>query len=252
MAIVLAALCGGVVWLVWPRDITPISESEAVAEFREAAATGATPDARATDIPKPGVYRYAATGTERVKFSVLPAQVRPIPAVITALVTDANGECFAFTINYFAEHTEDMRYCATRTDELRRDRERKHQTVSAVATTSSITCTPTTIVRPRPGSHPVDCRMTLAGAPIDVNLRLVGRIEQHARRSVRLAGTTMPITPVTLTFDVTGDLHGQWTESLWFSDTHLPVRIDRDLALDGVASFSEDSTITLQRSSPAT
>ncbi len=50
---------------------------------------------------------------------------------------------------------------------------------------------------------------------------------------------------------VTGDLTGTWDETTWWTDEHLPVRIERTLDLSGPATFSETSKLQLTSLTPA-
>ena len=247
--VLLLAVVGVVAWFVWPRSITPVSENTAVEDFREHT-TGTTDLGGA--IPDVGVYTYAGTGDERIKFGPLPTQVRRIPATVTGIVVASGDRCFTLTVNYFVQHTEDTRYCVTGQGALRIDQQVKHQDVASFSVTSTMTCDPSVLLPDSPGDAPLDCHLTLTGAPADISMDLVGHARRGPDRSVRIGTRTVTIAPVTMTLDITGSLTGHWIETTWFTPRHLPARIDRDFALTGPATFSERSTLTLRELTPTT
>src|SRR5690606_4553356 len=86
---VVVVVAAAVAFLLWPRGTTEISGKDAVEDFREKKSTDTTAtDGQGTGTPTPGVYTYSAEGQERVKLGPLPAQDRPLPATVTAVVTD--------------------------------------------------------------------------------------------------------------------------------------------------------------------
>lgn len=86
------------------------------------------------------------------------------------------------------------------------------------------------------------------GGPKQLTAELTGTSTWTRRVTVELGdGTPVDTTEVDLSFEVTGDLTGTWRERVWLAgDDALPVRITRDLDLDGLAAFTEhrDSTLT--------
>lgn len=250
--VLVIALAGAVAWFVWPRGTTPLSEDEAVDDFRkrtEGTATTGDPDGA---MPAAGVYRYAATGEERVKFGPLPAETRTIPEIVTATVVHSDARCFTFSVSFFAEHTEDSRYCLAGGGSLRLDEHLKHQTIGAVSPTATMRCDPATVLPATTASVPIRCRMELAGAPISVDATLTGTAARRPDRPMRIGAATSTVTPVTVRFTLGGDLTGTWTETIWFTEDRLPALIDRRLSLRGPATFTESSRLTLLDLTPTT
>lgn len=62
----------------------------------------------------------------------------------------------------------------------------------------------------------------------------------------------MSATPITVEFLVSGDLSGASTETTWWSADHLPLRVERSLELQGLASFTEHSALELVTLEPQT
>jgi hypothetical protein len=50
----------------------------------------------------------------------------------------------------------------------------------------------------------------------------------------------------------TGDLAGHWDEEYWLTDTFLPVKVVRDVLLDGPGRFDEKTTLVLRSLTPQT
>src|SRR3546814_5637860 len=80
-------------FVLWPRGTTEVSKQEALDDFRSRAAqtgSGSASDAARSDgpaaLPAPCVYTYSASGQEEVKLGPLPADARPLPATVTAVV----------------------------------------------------------------------------------------------------------------------------------------------------------------------
>lgn len=252
VGVLVVALVGTVAWLVWPRGTTPVTEDQALDEFHRRSEGSSTTGGPSATEPAPGVYRYSADGNERIKIGPLPTDTRTLPDTVTASVVASNARCFTFSINFFAEHIEDTRYCTTGDGSLRLDEHLKHQTVGVVSPTATMRCDPATVLPPSPSRVPIRCSLTLAGAPISVDATLVGTAERKPARTTRVGDSTVQVTPVTVTFTLSGDLTGSWTETTWFTENHLPVRIDRRLSLRGPATFGESSRLTLLDLTPAT
>ncbi len=132
IAVVAVVLIG---WTVWPRGMTEISHDEAVESFRNDTATANSPESVAEQgdvseqsatgsdgapTPEPGVYTYDASGSEQVKLGPFPTEERPLPGTVTIVVGDptrgADGTCFEWTLNLFAEHTEATTWCVSPTN----------------------------------------------------------------------------------------------------------------------------------------
>lgn len=242
-------------WAVWPRGTTEVSEQDALDDFRDrepGPSTKADEDAVATSVvPEPGVYRFRATGEEEVKLGPLPAETRPFPEAVTAVVVDRGDGCFEITVNLFAEHTEDTRYC-TDDGALTLDAHTKHQQIGALSPTATMTCDPATVVAPDQEEHDLACTLELSGGPAAISASLTGTAVRGEPEERTVGPETVEATPVTVSYEVTGDLAGTWTETLWLTGTNMPVRIERTLDLTGPATFSERSELDLESLTPAT
>ncbi len=252
VAVLVIALIGTIAWFVWPRGTTPLTEDDALDDFRRRSTGTLTDSGPRGARPAVGVYRYSAEGNERVKFGPLPTETRTIPATITASVVHPDDRCFTFGVNFFAEHTEETRYCAAGDGSLTLDEHLKHQTIGAISHTATMRCDPAVVLPASTPSVPIRCELGLSGAPIGVDATLTGTATRRPDRMMRIGRSTVSVSPVTVSFTLGGDLTGTWTETTWFTEDRLPARIDRRLSLRGPATFTESSRLTLLDLTPTT
>lgn len=239
---------------VWPRGATPVTEQQALDTYRsrvdDTSAPGTNPSASATR-PEAGVYTFAASGQEVVKLGVLPAETRPYPATITAIVVHDEASCFTLTLNLVDQHTEDTTYCVDGPDTLRIDAHHKHQQIGAISPSATMTCDPSALVAPGTDHRSLACTMSLSGGPAQLTASLAGTVQVNRTASVTVGGEDVAAIAVDVVYQIGGDLTGTWHEQLWFTrDDWLPLRIERHLDLRGLASFTEDSTLELTDTSP--
>ncbi|MCO5314483.1 MAG: hypothetical protein M9952_16290 [Microthrixaceae bacterium] len=271
IAAVVAVVAVVIAVIVWPRGTTEVTEDDALEDFRNRATTTSTTadeapdddasdtDDAATDLagnrPQPGVYTYASSGTEVVKLGPLPQENRPLPASITAVSVDVDDACFDFTINLFAEHRETNRYCASG-GELVLSQHTKNQTVGAISPTATMTCDPNVLRGGVSGSsseaasRETVCTLNVSGGPISVDAQLSGTVVEEASEVVRVGDDEVETTPVVLTLVAAGSITGGWTETIYFADNNLPVKVVRDLDLQGPATFTEQSELVLTSLTP--
>ncbi len=253
--LVLGALAAGLVagLVFWPRGTTEISVDQAVDDFRErtSTTTGAAGDDGPTAAapegatrPAAGVYRYEATGSEEVKLGPLPAENRPFPETVTAVAVDAADGCFDWTVNLFAEHTEDTRWCRD-ADGLRLTSHVKHQKIGALSPTATLSCQDDRVPLVAGSEADLACELVLDGGPASMRATLTGSASAAAAEEIVVGEKGISATPVTVTFAVSGDLTGSWVETTWWSPQGLPVQVERKLDLAGVATFKESSRLTL-------
>ncbi|MHB1139642.1 MAG: hypothetical protein ACYC2O_11860, partial [Microthrixaceae bacterium] len=221
-------------------------------DARKAGARSTVPD-DATGLPAVGVYTYAATGEEVVKLGPLPAETRPFPETVTAVVVAPSDapDCFDWTLNLFAEHVETTRWCDVG-DQLRLDAHTKHQKIGVLSPTASMACDPNLLPSDGAAATSLSCRLELSGGPASIAATLDGPATAAATEDLTVGGETVRATPVTVQLNVTGDLSGAWTETTWWSEDHLPVRVERSLELAGLASFTEQSALELVSLEPQT
>lgn len=240
-------------FVLWPRGTTEVSEQEAVEDFRarDLSSTTAAPSSPRT-VPEPGVYTYAAEGEEKVKLGPLPAATRPLPTKVTAVAVDAGESCFDWTINLFAEHTEDTRWCTD--PALRLDGHTKHQQIGALSPTATMVCDPNQMPDTTSASGAatkLSCTLKMSGGPASITASLAGTATRNEPTTIEIDGAELAVTPVNVNYAASGDLKGTWDETTWWTDEHLPVRIERTLDLSGPATFSETSKLQLTSLTPA-
>jgi hypothetical protein len=268
----------GVGWVAWPRGTTAISHEDAVEDFRRAHPRNNTADGSDADTiepddsseqlstPEPGVYTYTAEGNEQVKLGPFPAEHRPLPDTVSIVVsapitgTNSNGSadasrCFDWTLNLFAEHTEVTTWCIGDAGTMTMAAHTKHQSIGGLSPTATLNCDPDVLVVPGTRESDLGCDLRLEGGPAEVTARIVGTASVSAKEQLdRDKGSrddaVVETTPLTITYAVSGDLSGTWSEKLWLSDDMLPVRIVRSLDLRGPATFTEHSTLELTHLSP--
>lgn len=203
-------------------------------------------------VPAPGVYTYRASGAEEVELGPLPAQTRDLPDAVTAIVVDLDRRCWMITVNFFAEHTEDNRYCIARDGTVMDGGHTKRQRIGALAPTATMACDPAVVIDPERATVDLDCGLTLDGGPASISADLHGTATRMPTQILAVAGTEIEVTPLRIVYDVSGDLSGRWVETQWLTAEHLPVRIERDLALDGPVTFTEHSELDLSALAPTT
>lgn len=246
-------------WAFWPRGTTAVSERDALADFRQQ--RGTTRDgpadevaeraARTRSLPDPGVYTFRASGEEEVKLGPLPTETRSVPERVIATVVDAGDGCFELTVSFFEEHTETTRYC-TSGGSLALDAHTKHQRIGALSPTAEMSCDPAVLLSSERSEHELSCELELSGGPRPITAALAGTARAREPEELTVGGVAVAATPLTVSYAVTGDLSGSWTETLWADEVGLPLRIERSLDLSGPATFTERSRLDIEKLAPAT
>lgn len=251
---VIVALIAAIAFVVWPRGTTEISPDQAVDQFRnrQGSSTTTRPDTdEFSTTPRAGVYTFAATGEETAKVGPFPAQEHKVPATVTAVVVDGDDSCFTFSVNFYAEHTEESRYCLEGTS-LRLAHYTKRQTIGAITATVSMECDPNVIRSgTAPGSTPLTCTLTVSGGPFSVKTELAGTSTTKAGAAVTVGDEKFQALPTETVLDATGSVTGAWTERIWWSPDNLPVRMERGFHMKGAATFDENPSLTLTDLTPS-
>lgn len=258
-----ALLVAGLALLLWPRGATTITEKEAVAAFRDGdRSTAITRPDPTRSTPQPGVYKYASEGQEEVKLGPLPAETRAFPRTVAATSVDSGPGCFDWRVDLFAEHTEETRWCTEPV--LRLVTHTKHQTVGALTPTFTMTCDPAAL-QPDPAATSeapatsaedgsttaLTCNLEVGGGPVSVKTTIAGTATvAAAAETIDVGGVPVTVTKTSLHFPVTGTVNGVWDETMWWSSSHLPVRVERKLDLSGPATFKETSEHQLTSLTP--
>lgn len=254
--IVVICLFGVGAWLVWPRGTTKVDEDKALENFRDKTTMSVADTTASTgetgQVPAAGVYSYSGSGEETVKFGPVPEERHPIPETVTAVVVDQSGGCFEYTLNLFAEHTEDTIYC-TSPGGMSIDSYQKRQKIGALSTTVNISCDPKQLISQGTDSNDLNCSLDLAGAPVPVKAEFPATATTGAPEQRTVDGQQQDVVPLTVTYDITGSVSGTWTEKLWLNDDHLPVAVERTFDLGGgPVQFHERFTLELKTLSPST
>lgn len=241
-------------YVVWPRDATPVTEQEALESYRS---RDTTPEAQLDDttgsatLPAPGVYSYTASGQEVVKLGPLPAETRPYPDTMTVVIVGDEPSCFTATLNLLDQHTEDTTYCLDDTGHLRIDGHNKHQQIGALNPSAAMTCDPDVLISPGANDRDLTCTLSLSGGPAQLSATLAGSAHTAKPTTATVGDSEVDAIAVDVTYQITGDLTGTWREQLWFAqDNWLPLRIERNLDLRGLATFTEQSTLNLTDTTP--
>lgn len=139
----LLVVAGGAAFVLWPRKPTPITEDDALGEYRG----GSVPGAVSATGPPPGVYTYDATGTESIDMGPVPLPKRTIPATVTVVV-QPDGPCWSLDLNLMAEHTETTRVCREADGGLSLPSQTKTEQVPGFRVGIANTCDPAVIFSP--------------------------------------------------------------------------------------------------------
>ncbi len=229
----------------WPRGATPTDETKVRKDF-EARTEGAAQRDDIAALPAPGIYRYDTSGLEELKVGVLPTETRPYPRSIPATIVDGGPGCFTMTLNLLEQHSEDSTFCVGGDGAISLAGHEKRQQVGPMKATAEMTCDPDVLVEPDGPVAPLTCELTMDGGPAKLNATLQGTATSNPSATVDVAGTSVEATEVDIDLEATGGLTGTWRERVWFArDGALPLRVARDLDLEGLAAFTEhrDSTI---------
>lgn len=253
VALVVVALVAGAAFVVWPRGASPVTEEDALADFRDQATTAATTAPAAPSQPAPGVYRYASSGHEEVQLGPLPAESRTYPDTMAlVVVAEPDASCFTVTLNLLDQHTEDTTYCADGEGRLRIQAHRKHQTIGIMEPTAEMTCAGDVLYVPGQDEQTLRCALALSGGPITVDADLAGTSRARTGEAVEVDGVPVDALYLDVTYEMSGDLDGTWHEQLWFSaEDWTLLRVERAFDLAGLATFTERSQLDLLSLEPS-
>ncbi len=233
-------------FVLWPRGTTPLTEDEALDAFRDNNTGLTTSPPGASALPPPGVYVFAASGEEEIKLGALPTETRPYPDTVPVSVSHLDRSCFTVTIGLLDQHTEETTYCVSADRALAINSHVKHQQIGALSPIAKMECDPAEVVRTEEGQAPLRCRLTLSGGPARLTARLHGTSRFTHGATVMVAGEWVRAAKVDITYEISGDLTGTWAETLWLrADDWLPLRIEHNLELQGLAALRESFHLEL-------
>lgn len=235
---------GGLAYLWWPRPATPITEQKALDQFRSGDVT-TEPDVAAERLMAPGVYRYTAVGTESVSIGGLPLPSRQMPELVTLVVQPAD-DCILVTLNLMAEHTETTTYCPADDGGIVLVDQTKRQEVSGFTTNGATRCTQGALGRPGDPPLPVACVLELETAGTAMDVDLVGTAVWAGSGTIDVGGEPRRADGFVLDLAASGDFTGHMIERQWVDrERAVPLRIERDIDLEGPGHFVESTTLDL-------
>jgi hypothetical protein len=199
------------------------------------------------------VYSYDADGTEKISMGPLPLPTRDIPSTVTAVVRPIDGDCWTSDLNLMGEHTETTTWCAPADGGLVLRGQDKRETVPGFQVDAVTTCDPGVVIGTA-GTAGTDVRCTLVMdvSGLKLTVALAGTPTVEPGGDVEVDGTTVATRHVVVAMAATGDLAGHWNEEYWLTDTFVPVKVVRDVVLDGPGRFDEKTTLTLRSLTPQT
>jgi hypothetical protein len=249
IAVVLVlVVAGGAAFVLWPRRPTPITEDDALDEFRGGTVPGVGPSAG----PAPGVYTYDAVGTESIDMGPVPLPERTIPSTVTLVVQPADGACWSLDLNLMAEHTETTRACREADGGLSLPSQTKAVLVPGFRVGITNACDPAVVLSPTAADLPLACRETFDVSGLVLAVDLEGTATSEPGGPMTVEGRAVDTVHLHIDLTGTGDLEGHSIEDWWVTTDGLPVRMERDIDLDGPGHFVERSTLTLRSVTPRT
>jgi hypothetical protein len=241
---VLVVLGGAGLWL-WQsaRSSTPVSEEDALADFRE---RGGAAGARAPGVPRPGVYTFRQSGSERGGAGPVGIS-RDLPSEARYVVT-LTADGYREELDISEEHVEGLRLRLTpggaravwrRTKVTflgfgRDDRRR---------------------LRPPPLHLPRELRVgrRWSGRYTAGELPVSYRSEVLRREPVEVAGRRLPAVVVRTVGDTGGVHPGTRTDTFWWSpQLALPLRWDIEMNIRGTVTLDMEARLVLEDVTPAT
>lgn len=202
--------------------------------------------------PAPGVYSFAASGTESVNIGPA-SQTRTLADTVTATVRHS-GDCWSFTHDLFAEHQESTTYCPGAGGSLLMAGHTKAQKIGVVNAAAELTCTPPDVLGPAAspaGRWSTTCAMTTRTPVFTASVTQAGTTVASGPETISVGGTDVSAWRAQVRRSASGDMSGHWSEDIWFSATdHTIVRIERDAQLSGPARFTEKSSFALRSLQP--
>lgn len=220
---------------------TEVSVENAVHEFRD---TG-TPAVATGGAPAPGVYSYAASGTERAHIGPVSID-REIPPEARYVVT-ATPEGFQAELRVSAEHTEAVRY-AVGTRWIRAVWRRVDVTFLRIGRDDRRPLTPAVPVIP---VRPV-VGQTWTVAYSAWKLRTTGTARVVRRETLPVAGVPEPVFLIETRTRTRGAHGGPRLERLWWAPRlGVPVRLESDTTLEGAVGYRSRLRLDLTSPTPA-
>jgi len=241
--LVTVGLVAGGIWL-WrsAHSSTPVPASDAVAAYREGAA-GRTP---ASGLPRPGVYTYRVSGSERGGIGPLGID-RTLPGEARLIVTALSGGVYQTELDYSQEHIEAARYRRTPAG-IRITWRRTDITFAGIGRDDRRAVTPPSLYLP--AGLRVGRAWTERYRTGDLRVTATSRVVRAER--VDVGGRSVPTLVVVTRSETSGPHPGTRTETIWWAPSlGLEVRRSDRLHVGGTFAFRESADLGLEAAEPA-
>lgn len=217
----------------------PVSGDEALADFRRSGGRVGPSG------PRPGVYTYAATGSERGGTGPI-SITRDVPSQARLVVTPDGAGWYA-ELSYSKQHIEGARYEQT-SDGIVITSRRTKVTFAGVGRDDRRSLEPPS--RFLPAGASAGTRWSESYRTGDIAVAVTTRIERT--EALDVGGSAVATMLIISDATTTGAHPGTRRERLWWSpDLALPVRWDVDMEIRGTFGFSADTSLTLEAIEPA-
>jgi hypothetical protein len=245
-ALVLLALVGAGVW-AWhqARSSTPVSEAAAVAEFRRGG--GAAGGSEAPGIPRPGVYTYDQSGSERGGAGPVSIS-RDLPGNARYVVTTVAGG-YAEELDISREHIEGLRLRVAADGGSHAVSRRTEVDFLGVGRDDRRDLRPPPVHLPHalPVGRAWSGRYTAGELPVSFHSRVL------RREAVEIERRRIPCVVVRTVGDTGGAHPGTRTDTRWWSPAlALPLRWTIDMRIRGVVTLDTHADLTLENITPRT
>ena len=246
VVLVVLALAGAGIWAWYQaRSSTPVSEEAAVAAFRREG--GAEGGSAAPGVPRPGVYTYDQSGSE--KGGAGPVSIsRDLPGHARYVLTRAPGG-YAEELDISQEHIEGLRLRVAADGGSRAVSRRTEVEFLGVGRDDRRD------LRPAPVHLPRDLRPGLrwSGRYAAGDLPVSFRSRVLRREAVEIEGRRIACVVVRTVGDTGGAHPGTRTDTRWWSPAlALPLRWTIDMRIRGVVTLDTHADLTLESVTPRT
>ena len=232
----------------------PVSISQAIGRYHSNSA--ADPGTH----PRPGVYSYQGSGTDRLTLPPLSQSEGPtLPGTVEV---QSNG-CWSFRIDYSTNHWQTWTYCGHSTGLVETGGlVWQRWMVGPVAETnlSTLRCSPGLLSIPSSSAVDKSWPALCTGTSTQIHGTLVsaGTTRFVGQPNLTIAGRSVPAVHVEVQWKLSGPQVGTERDDLWFdAQTGLPLQNRRSIHVRtqtpfGASTYSENGAFVLQNLRPKT